>query len=57
MKTPPLVTVAPLVGCTDQFTPAVFAAPSTVALKVADLLVSTERLDGVTVTFEYRLMT
>jgi hypothetical protein len=57
VKTPASVTEAPVGSWIDQFTPAVLAAPSTVAARVVGLLVSTETVAGVTVTFEYRLMT
>jgi hypothetical protein len=57
VKTPASVTEAPVGSWIDQFTPAVLAAPSTVAARVVGLLVSTETLAGVMVTFEYKLMT
>jgi hypothetical protein len=54
VKTPVFVTEPPLGSWTDQVTPAVFAAPSTVALNEAVFPVSTEALVGEMVTAENR---
>jgi hypothetical protein len=57
VNTPASVTLAPLEGLTDQTTPAVLAAPSTVAVKVVLVPVVSPMEEGETDTEENNRMT